>query len=204
MGLLSSTVSITRYKVEGKIQGPVLQTIANCLKQNAIPEIDDDFSDKIVGWTSFEHPFRPDFEGSSFVIGSYLIFALRIDKKTTPAKVIKKHYSIEASKRLAESGRRYLSRDEKNAIKEHVTNVLSMRIPSTPNTYDLIWNLEDSYLWFFSNLKSANEELESLFSRSFKLSLIRLFPYTTASLMTDISDSQRDILVNLSPTNFTE
>jgi recombination associated protein RdgC len=204
MGLLSSTVSITRYKVEGKLEEPVLETIANCLKHNAIPEIDDDISEKTVGWTSFDHPFRPNFEGSSFVIGSYLVFSLRIDKKTIPSKIIKKHVAIEMAKRLAETGRHYLSRDEKSAIKEHVVNVLSLRIPATPNIYDLIWNYEDSSLWFFSNLKSANEELETLFSRSFRLPLIRLFPYTTAALVVDLSDEERDILVKLSRTNFTE
>jgi len=204
MGFLSPTVSITRYKVQGKLEEPVLETIANCLKHYAIPEIDDDLSEKTVGWTSFDNPFKPDFEGSSFVIGTYLVFSLRIDKKTIPSKIIKKHCAIEAAKRLAESGRQYLSRDEKKTIKEHVINTLSLRIPATPNIYDLIWNYEGSSVWFFSNLKSANEELETLFSKSFRLTLIRLFPYTTADLVAGLSDTERDILAKLSPTNFKE
>ncbi|MCK4485656.1 MAG: recombination-associated protein RdgC [Desulfobacterales bacterium] len=204
MGFLSHTVSITRYKVQGKLKEPVLETIANCLKQYAIPEIDDDLSEKTVGWTSFDNPFKPDFEGSSFVIGTYLVFSVRIDKKTIPSKIIKKHCAIEAAKRLAESGRQYLSRDEKKIIKEHVINTLSLRIPATPNIYDLIWNYEGSSVWFFSNLKSANEELETLFSKSFRLTLIRLFPYTTADLVAGLSDTERDILAKLSPTNFKE
>ncbi len=204
MGFLSHTVSITRYKVQGKLEEPVLETIANCLKQYAIPEIDDDLSEKTVGWTSFDNPFKPDFEGSSFVIGTYLVFSVRIDKKTIPSKIIKKHCALKAAKRLAESGRQYLSRDEKKTIKEHVINTLSLRIPATPNIYDLIWNYEDSSVWFFSNLKSANEELETLFSKSFRLTLIRLFPYTTADLVAGLSDTERDILAKLSPTNFKE
>jgi hypothetical protein len=43
-----------------------------------------------------------------------------------------------------------------------------------------------------------------LFSRSFRLALIRLFPYTTAALIVDLSDTERDILVKLSRTNFME
>jgi len=81
MGLLSSSVSITRYKVEGELKEPVLETIANGLKNNIITEIDGDISEKAVGWTSFENPFKPDFDGSSFVIGTYLVFSIRIDKK---------------------------------------------------------------------------------------------------------------------------
>jgi len=204
MGLLSSTVSITQYRVEGKLEKPVPEIMAKCLEKNAIPDIDDDVSEKTVGWTSFDRPFSPDFEGSSFLIGTYFIFSLRIDKKTVPPSLIKKHCAVETARRLAATGRKYLSRDEKRMIKEHVISVLTLRIPATPNVYDLIWNYEESFLWFFSTLKSANEELETLFFKSFQLPLIRLFPYTTADLVMGLSDTQRDILVKLSATDFTE
>jgi hypothetical protein len=196
-------MSITRYKVEGKLKKPVLETVATCLRQFAIPEIDGDVSEKTVGWTSFEKPFQPDFEGSSFAIGNHFVFALRIDKKTIPPRVLNNHCAMEEAKRLVESGRPYLSRNEKNMIKDHVANVLSMRIPATPHVYDLIWSYEDGMLWFFSTLKSANEELETLFIKSFQLPLIRLFPYTTADLAMGLSDRQRDVLVNLSAVDFT-
>lgn len=203
MGILSSTVSITRYKVEGKIKEPVLETILKGLKEHSVVEIDDDISGKTVGWTSFDTPFHPDFGGSSFDFGSYLVFSLRIDKKTIPPKVLKKYCAQEAEKRLAETGRAYLSKDEKQSIKEHVTNVLNRRIPATPSVYDLLWNLEAGRLLFLSNLKAANEELETLFAKSFKLSLIRLFPFTMADLTASLSSSDRDLLHKLSPTMFT-
>ncbi|MBN1932849.1 MAG: recombination-associated protein RdgC [Desulfobacterales bacterium] len=204
MGLLSSTVSMTRYKVEGKLEQPIIENIAKRLKNNAISETDDDVSEKVVGWTSFENPFKPNFEGSSFVIGTHLIFSMRIDKKSIPSKLIKKHYTLEMAKQLIESGRQYLSRNEKKLIKEHVINVLGLRIPATPNIYDLIWNYEESSLWFFSNLKNPNEELETLFSKSFNLNLIRLFPFTMADMTMGLSDSDRDAVSKLSPTKFTE
>ena len=201
MSLLSNAASITRYKVHGKMKSPVLETVANGLTNNTISEIDNRISDMAVGWTSFEKPFEPDFSGSIFVYGDYFVFSLRIDKKNIAAKILKKHYTIEAAKRLADSGRQYLSKTEKKMIKDHVINALSLRIPATPNIYDLVWNYEDSSVWFFSNLKAANEELETLFSKSFDLSLIRMFPYTAAYLSADISDSQRDELQKISATH---
>ena len=202
MGLLSSSVSLTRYKVEGKLKNPVLDTIANGLNKFAVSEIDEDPSDKAIGWTSFQNPYQPDFGGSSFVYGNYLVFSLRIDKKIISPKVINKHYAREMAKRLEESGRDFLSQNEKRMIKDHVLNVLSLRIPATPNIYDIIWNYEESDLWFFTNLKAANEELETLFSQSLRLTLIRLFPYTMAELTSALSDSERDRLNNLSPSQF--
>ncbi len=202
MSILSSSVSITRYRVHGKIDSPVIETVGNGLNKHIISEIDDQSSDRTTGWTSFAKPFQPDFSGSSFVYGPYFVFALRIDKKNIPSKVIKKHYTLEADLRMTQSGRQFLSKTEKKQLKDHVINVLSLRIPATPNVYDVIWNYEEKKLWFFSNLKAANEELETLFSQSLKLALIRIFPYTAADMCSELSDSQRDDLQQLTPTHF--
>ncbi len=202
MSLLSSLISITRYKVEGRLKTPVLETVAAGLKKNAIYEIDDQSLEKAVGWTSFKKPYQPNFRGSDFVYGNYLVFSLRIDKKSIPSKIVKKHFMIESEQRLADTGRQYLSRSEKQIIKDQVIERLNIKVPATPHLYDLIWNYEDSVLWFFSNLKASNEELETLFSRSFDLQLIRMFPYTAAHLASDLTAVEKDILFKISPTNF--
>jgi DNA recombination-dependent growth factor C len=202
MGILSSAASITRYRVEGKIESAVMETVTRGLKKYAVREIDEDAADKSVGWTSFEHPFQPSFEGSSFVFSSLFVFALRIDRKSIPPKLLKKHLTLETSERLAKTRQRFLTKDEKQALKDKVVMDLSIRVPSTPNVYDLIWDYENAGVSFFSNLRSANEELEALFKRSFNLSLIRIFPYTAADLMSGLSDPDRDVLLGLSPTHF--
>ena len=97
---------------------------------------------------------------------------------------------------------RYLSKEEKNMVKDHVMNLLSLRVPSTPNVYDLVWHLEEKWLWFFTTMKNANEELETLFKYSFNLTLIRLFPYTMADLSAGLTAEERDILNQLSFAHF--
>ena len=179
-----------------------METVADGLSRNTIKDIDQQVIDKTAGWTSYDRPFQPDFSGSSFVCGSYFVFSLRIDKKNIPAKVLKKHYTIEADKRMSQSGRDFLSKAEKRAVKENVRNALCLKVPATPHIYDVVWNYEEASLWFFTNLKAANEELETLFSKSFHLSIIRMFPYTAADMSSDLSDSQRDDLQKISPTPF--
>jgi len=204
MGILSSSVSITQYRVEGKLSEPILESIATGLKKNAVEEIDNESSDKAIGWTCFNNPFSTDFNQSPFIIGTHLVFSMRIDKKIIPSKIVQKHYTLEMTKRLEKSGQEFLSKTEKKEIKDHVIHLLNLRIPATPNIYDLIWNYESHTLWFFSNLKGANEELETLFTRSFKLKLIRLFPYTMATLASPLSDVEKDAVSQFTPTRFTE
>ena len=202
MGLLSSTVSLTRYNVNGKFETSVTETVLKGLQAFCITDIDEEDTDKSVGWTSWETPYQPDFSGSSFMLGTYLVFSMRIDKKSLPPKVINKHYTLAMEKRLTEDGRAFLSSNEKKILKESVVQSLNKRIPATPNVYDIVWNYENSRLWFFSNLKAANEELESLFLRSFQLSLIRIFPYTGAYLLSDLSNVEKDTLSSLTPALF--
>lgn len=204
MGLLSRSVSLTRYRVEKKIEAPVIENVTKGLKKHAIGEIDNEADETAMGWTCFDTPYDPDFDRSNFIIGTYFVFSLRIDKKAIPAKVVKKHYALEMQKRLKESGRDFLSRNEKKMIREHVLNVLNIRIPATPNVYDLIWDYEAKSLLFFNNQKGANETLETLFSQSFGLTLIRLFPYTMGEMTAGLSEAQRDCLNSLSPAKFTE
>ena len=202
MSISSSKVSITQYNVQGKLNSQIIDTIADGLTKHTIADIDQQVLERAVGWTSFDKPFQPEFSGSSFVYGNYFVFSLRIDKKNIAAKILKKLYTIEAARRMSESGRDYLSKTEKKLVKDHVQNALCLRIPATPNIYDVVWNFEESSLWFFSNLRAANEELETFFSKSFRLSLIRIFPYTAADIYSNLKDSQRDELLNISPTQF--
>jgi DNA recombination-dependent growth factor C len=197
MGLLSSSASITRYQVKGKLPEPLLENVRDCLKQNTIREIDHEPMEKSAGWTSFESPFKPDFEGSPLVYGTHMIFALRIDTKKVPGKVLAKQVNMETARRLAKSDRKVLSKSEKAQLKDEILHRLLQRMPATPNVYDVLWNYEAGSLWFFSNLKAANEELEALFAKTFKLSVIRMFPYTMADLSCGLSGPEKDALVNL-------
>jgi len=202
MGILSASTSFTRYRVNGKPDQPVYEFIGKALTANAILESDESVSGRVVGWTSFENPYRSDFRGSNFVYGAYFVFSLRIDRKVLSPKVVQKYIALETEKRLKQSGREFLSANEKKMVKDHVINLLNLRIPATPNIYDVMWNHDEQTLLFFTTLKTANEELETLFLQSFKLSLIRLFPYTLADLHLGLSDSQKDRLAAMSPSEF--
>jgi len=202
MGLLSPSVSVTRYKVKGRIQNPVIENIISGLKKNVIQDIDGEDANMVVGWTDFDDPFQPKFESSSLIVGPYLIFSMRMDKKSIPAKVVQKNYAIESARRLSQNSKAFLSRNEKKEIKEQIIRKLTLRIPATPNVYDAVWSHEQESVWLFTHLKTASEAFETLFLKTFNLSLIRLFPFTMADLDCGLEAVQRDTLSRLTPTRF--
>jgi len=172
----------------GQLDGPVHETVYQGLKTHMVPKIEDDGSDAAVGWTSFESPYSPDFESYSFVFGTYMVFALRIDKKSIPPKLIQKHYVLDVAKHLANTGRHFLSGNEKNAIKEKVFNTLVRRIPSTPNVYDLVWEHDTASLWFFSNLKAANEVIHEGIAKPILLGDVEQIKQLIAENNLDLED----------------
>ena len=200
MGLLSSSVSISRYRVEGEIEEPVLETVRNGLTRNVISQIEDEYAEISVGWTPMENAFDPDFEKFSFSFGTYFVFSLRIDKKSVPSKIIKKHVSLEIIKKLKETHRDFLSKNEKKDIKDIITEQLMRRMPSTPNMYDVMWDYENACVFFFSTQKAANEELETLFKKSFQLKLVRLFPFTMIEGSSTLKNEEKDLAANLAST----
>ena len=202
MSLLSSSVSVARYKVAGEIEGSIMETVHDGLKKNAITTIEDEYAEITLGWTPFESDFDPDFEKFTFTYGNYFLFSLRIDKKSVPSKIIKKYVTIEITRKLNEEGREHLSKNEKTDIKDAVIEKLMSRMPSTPNIYNVMWDHEAATVLFFSTQKAANEELETLFAASFKVKLIKLFPFTMVESFDDFTAEERDRVMNLTTLNF--
>ena len=202
MGLIASTHTVSRYYIDGEIDGSVTETVRDGLIKNAIPVMENEYEEISAGWTPIEKPYDPNFEKYSFQFGTYYLFSLRIDKKSIPAKLIQKHMAMETQKKLEESGREFLSKNEKSELKEMVIDILMHKIPSIPSMYDVLWDYEKKRVYLFTTQKAANEFFETIFFKSFGLKAIRLFPYTVVETKSDFSDPQKDKILALTPYKF--
>lgn len=192
MGLLSSSVALTRYMTLGKPREPFMETVRDALAQHAVQDIDGETEVKTVGWAGFEKHFSADFDPEFLANGEHLTFCLRMDKKSLPGKVVRKNVAILARKKLAETNRRYLSKEEKQDLREQVEAALLTKIPASPTVVDVLWDLSADEVWLFSTQKAAREEFEELFNKSFGMVLIPLFPYTLAENKLKLSVNDMD------------
>ncbi len=202
MGLISSTHSITRYVIDGKIEGSINKAVQEALIKYSIPKIESEYDEITAGWAPLENPYNPDFKQFSFIFGTYFVFSLRIDKKSIPAKLIQKYMALEIEKKKEKSGRDFISKNEKSEIKEFVTDILMHKIPAVPNLYDVLWDYEEKNLYLYTTQKAANEFFETLFLKSFQLKPIRLFPYTIIKTKSLFSNSQKDKAMTLTPLKY--
>ena len=202
MGLISSTHSMSRYYIEGAFEGSTMEEVRTGLIENAMPKIESEYEEISAGWTPFESPYNPDFEKFSFAFGTYFLFSLRIDKKSIPAKLVQKQMALEIEKKKEESGRDFISKNEKSEIKEFVLDVLMHKIPAIPSIYDILWSYEENQLIMFSTQKAANELFETLFLKSFNHKPIRIFPYTKVEKLGKFTDAQKDKILTLTPLKY--
>ncbi len=198
MGIISSTVSVCRYHIEGTFEDSVMEKVKTGLLKHTIPGIESEYDEVLAGWTSYENPYSPDFETDSFIFGRYFVFSMRIDKKNVPLKLVKKHMALEAAKKKEKTNRNFLSKNEKSELKGQVVDMLMRKMPSIPSTYDILWDYEAATLYFFSTQKAANEFFQTLFLKSFDLNAISIFPYTMIEKRSGFSASEKDKMFNLS------
>lgn len=198
MGLISSTSSVARYHVEGRFEGSVMESVKSGLIKYTIPAMESEYDEILTGWTSYEYPYSPDFALHPFVFGTYFVFSMRIDKKSVPLKLIQKHMAIETKKKLENSGRDFLSKNEKSELKDQVMDMLMRQVPAVPSIYDVLWDYEESNLYLFSTQKAANEFFQTLFIKSFDLKPVNLFPYTMIETKSTFSAPEKDRILNLS------
>lgn len=202
MALISSTHSISRYHIDGKIEGSIIEEIQNGLIKNSIPKIENEYDEIAAGWVPIESPYNPDFNKFSFQFGTYFVFSLRIDKKSIPQKLIQKYMTIEIEKKKENSARDFISKNEKTEIKEHVIDILMHKVPAVPNIYDVLWDYEANNLYLYTTQKAANELFETIFLKSFNLKAIRLFPYTIIEKKSEFPAPKKDRVLSLAPVKY--
>lgn len=198
MGLLSSSQAIVRYQVEKVSDSDVLETVRNALIANSMSSIPDEYSETLIGWVPYETPYVIDFEATDFQFGEWFAFSVRVDQKKIPGQLFKQQMAMKINEKLTETGREFLSRNEKIEIRELIKDDLLRKTPFTPTVYECLWNYNKGILFYFAGQKAAKEHLETLFMKSFKRKLIPLFPCTIA--MAGLDANEQGKLINLTPT----
>jgi len=129
-----------------------------------------------------------------------MVFALRVDQKKIPAKIIKRELEIAIEKKKEEHGRDFLSKNERSELKEQVVDIVTSKTPFTTDLYHVTWNANTNELLFFASPKNAKELFETLFYKSFELKLIPLFPFSLANFKLGcFTEQEKDKLLTLTP-----
>jgi recombination associated protein RdgC len=177
MGLLKGTWTFSRFRILGNLQEQLNDLIDEGLKKNAFSDFMGSLTEKAVGWTDVENILDTDFAYAKYKCGPYLIFALRVDRKTIPAALLKIKVMEAEKKYMAESGKKRIHRHEHEDIKERILSELLGKSLAVPSLYEICWSPLQNTLIFGSHSEKAIEEFQKLFKESFHLTLLPFLPW---------------------------
>lgn len=203
MSFLKTSTSFTRFNVIDDVKPEIYDSIEDILRKFAIVDIDDIADERAYGWTSFDDMLDTGFSESSPRKGEFIVFALRLDTRRIAPAIIKKHTAIairQEEEKLAELGKKYISKDRKKEIIEQVKLKLRTRTLPVPAVFEVIWDYAGKTVYFASTQRKVLDLFSEYFVRSFDVAIEQVLPYTLAQ--TILGEGCEDKLDALEPTVF--
>jgi hypothetical protein len=189
MGLLKGNFSFARFHVEGQLPQAFLNFVNNRIKANSFRETNKSTEEKRLGWVSVTDILDADFESANYVLGDYLIFSLRVDRKMIPPKLMKIKVMEEERIFLAESGKNRINKQMAGSIKDKVKLELLSRLDPVPSFYDVCWALGENTVYFSSLSDKVADDFVDLFKTTFSLSLTHLLPQDNQQIAKKIAEA---------------
>lgn len=177
MGLRKGTVSFSRYRLIGPLPDHFPEFFNERIRKNAFQTVWRTAEEKAAGWTDLEDPLDTDFPYASHALGRYLLFSLRIDRKSVAPSLLRLRVAEAERNKLKETGQKKLYREQREAIRESVRLELLGRTLPIPSFFEVCWCVPENTLIFCSLSDKVFEDLQELFRDSFQLALCPYVPW---------------------------
>lgn len=178
MGLITGKASFVKLGVTGQLPDSPLEFIRSKVMALSFKDIDEAYDEYSIGWVSLLDMLDPEFVTCDIVVGAYVAMALRVDERKVSAAVLKKFIRKEEQRIMKEKGLPRLGRRYKIEIKERIRTELIRKAKPAPSVFEILWNLDQETVFFFSTNARAQALLEDFFQQSFGLQLVRMVPFT--------------------------
>jgi hypothetical protein len=201
MGILSTSLSLTRYKIAGNVPDALWPEIQTRLLKSSFRDIDNTADERSFGWVCFDNMLDPAWQTAPPEKGEYLTFALRLDTRRLPAAVLNKHFQLFLNDYMADlkqKGIETISRQKKKELKDMVRAQLMAKILPVPAYFDVVWDMGKNIVYFASTRPKILELFEELFARTFELHLEPQNPFFMA--LNILGEEQLSKLEALEPT----
>ena len=203
MSFLKSSTSFTRFRVLDDVKPEIYDSIEDVLRKYAMIDIDDTADERGYGWTNFDDMLDLDFATSSPRKSEFIVFAFRVDLGGRGIIKKKKHVTIalrQDEAKMAELGKKYISKDRKKEIIEQVKLRLRARTLPIPAVFEVIWDYSHKTIYFASVQRKVIDMFTEYFVRSFDVHIEQVLPYSLAQNI--LGSGCEDKLDELEPTTF--
>ena len=171
MHFLKRSASFSRFRVLGKFAFSQEEFSKN-FQMNAFRDFSklSDEQEESIGWVSPENCLEAP-ELDTIMVEPYFKLMMRIDRKKISKVLMSAHMAIEERAALEVSGKKKLSRSERQLIKSSVKEIALKKASVTSNLYRGLWNFRTCTCLVFSTSKNVCHHFCKLFQETFDLDL---------------------------------
>ena len=202
MGALTGSVTAMSYRVQGDVAPGYRDDLLEKLNRKGFREIEiNSDQEEASGWVQMEDPFSTTFDLASVFWDRYALFAMRLDTLKIPPATLRLYLRRDMARFLEQVGKERASRDEEENVRDLLIKTLRRRLLPTTKVCEVIWNVDEGDLWFFSASKKLNELFQERFHQAFGLAPI---PRNTYGRLEELGLDTRELELacELEPTSF--
>ena len=141
MGIRKGTLSFARYRLIGSLPDHFPDFFNERIRQYAFQTVWRTTDEKATGWTGLENSLDTDFPYASYAQGRYMLFSLRIDRKSIAPALLRLRIMEAERKKLLESGQKKLYREQREAIRESMRLELLGKTLPIPSFFEICWSV---------------------------------------------------------------
>ncbi|MGA1825856.1 MAG: recombination-associated protein RdgC [bacterium] len=203
MGLISTSSSFCRYQVKDPVPKDYHEHYAQEIRRNCFREIEENSDiERSSGWVNIMNIFDTAFPGEEFFQDTFIALSLRIDTRRIPSHILRQYCTKAEEEKKADIGKNFLSKEDRENIRDRVKFQLLRKIIPTIRTFDMIWDIHKGEILFSSLNEKIGDEFQELFKKTFDCYALPLCPYTMAQDM--LTDEQKNMLEDISSESFVE
>ncbi|MEZ0329295.1 MAG: recombination-associated protein RdgC [Dissulfuribacterales bacterium] len=179
MGLLSTAVTFTRYK----LLAPIPDDFWNWAHEKVVERSFQDregLDEYVAGWTPFDRPFQSNIHLTDMSFAGFLVLGMRVDVRRVPSTVLKKYCALEEERLKQEKGLNRLSKKMLTEIRNNMRLQLLSRAIPVPSLTDFMWDIESGDVFLFARQDRLRMVFEDLFKATFDMLLTPVAPYSLA------------------------
>ena len=201
MGILKGPMSARRFRVLGEPGEDFREKYVLALNNHAFLEpVTPAGKEELAGWTQFHNLLNTSFDDvSKWSYNQYILFSLRVDKKTLPANLFKATIQKQCDEWCEEHGHERIPRNVKEDFVEDLEARWLKRMLPRVATTEVLWDTDAAIVYVHTHSQKTIDRITKRFYRTFGIELVPMSPLDRVS-----SNSKTTALAGTTPTPFWE
>lgn len=195
MGMLSGAMTVRRFRVEGEVPDAFRDRWREALNDYAFREpMVEMGKEEVEGWVQVHNLLDTDFSDlNRWLYNNYAVFALRVDKKTLPAKLFAATLQKRCEAWCEEQGVERCPTNVKKTLKEQLEEEWMARTLPRVAVTECAWNIDERWLVLHSLSDTLADRFRKRFLQTFGLTLVPWSPLDwvagDAAMVDDLLDT---------------